>query len=44
MVVTEAGIVTEVKLLQPLNVYCSIVVTEEGIVTEVKLLQPLNVY
>jgi hypothetical protein len=39
MVVTELGIVTEVRFLQPAKVLPSIVVIELGIITEVRLLQ-----
>ena len=40
--VTELGIVTEVKPEQPLNACEPIVVTEFGIVIEVKLVHPWN--
>ena len=39
MLVTELGIVTEVRLLQLLKVPKSMLVTELGIMTEVRLLQ-----
>ena len=39
IVVTEVGMVIEVKPLQPSKAYFPIVVTELGMVTEVKLLQ-----
>ena len=39
MVVTEFGIVTPVKLVQPENALLPILVTEFGIVTPVKLVQ-----
>ena len=39
MEVTLEGIVTEVKLEQPSNVYAPMEVTLEGIVTEIKLEQ-----
>ena len=42
MLVTPAGIVTLVKLLQPENVPHSILVTPSGIVTLVSLLQREN--
>lgn len=42
MVVTEDGIIIEVKLTQELKAELPIVFTEDGIVIEVKLLQPLN--
>ena len=42
MEVTEAGIVTEVKPLQPSKALAPTEVTELPIVTEVKPLQPLN--
>ena len=41
ILVTELGIVTEVRPLQPEKAQYSILVTELGIVTEVKLLQPM---
>ena len=37
MVVTESGIITDVKLEQPWNAYLPMLVTELGIVTDVKL-------
>jgi hypothetical protein len=37
--VTDLGIITEVKLVQPVNVNLSITVIELGIETEVKLVQ-----
>ena len=40
ILVTELGIVTEVRLLQPQKASLPILVTELGIVTEVRLLQP----
>ncbi len=40
MLVTELGIVTEVRPLQRLKVHSPMLVTELGIVTEVRLLQP----
>ena len=43
MVVTEFGIVTLDKPVQPENAEFPIVVTEFGIVTLVNWLQPLNV-
>ena len=43
MDVTEFGIVTDVKLLQPEKAQIPILVTEFGMVTDVKLLQPENV-
>ena len=39
MVVTEAGIVNEVRLEQPLNALSPMEVTELGIVNEVRLEQ-----
>jgi hypothetical protein len=39
MEVTEEGMVTEVKLEQPLKTRSPMEVTEEGMVTEVKLEQ-----
>ena len=39
MLVTELGIVTEVRLVQPLNAHTPMLVTEFGIVTEVRLVQ-----
>ena len=39
ILVTELGIVTDFKLLQPSKVLFLILVTEFGIVTDVKLLQ-----
>ena len=40
ILVTELGIVIDVKLLQPLKAYPPILVTELGIVIDVKPLQP----
>ena len=40
ILVTELGIVTEVRLVQPLKANSPILVTELGIVTEVRLEQP----
>ena len=37
MVVTESGIITDVKLEQPWNAYLPMVVTESGIITDVTL-------
>ena len=42
MLVTEDGIVTEVKPLQPENASTPMLVTPSGIVIEVKPLQPEN--
>ena len=39
ILVTESGIVTEVRLLHPQKAYSPILVTELGIMTEVRLLQ-----
>ncbi len=44
IVVTELGIVTDVKLEQPWNAAIPILVTEFPIVTDIKLVQPKNVY
>ncbi len=43
IVVTEAGIIIEVKLLHPLNAYSPIVVTNSDNVIVVRFVQPLNV-
>ena len=40
MIVTLAGIVTLVRLLQPENALCPTFVTESGIVTLVSVLHP----
>ena len=40
MEVTELGMVTEVRLLHPLNAWLPMEVTELGMVTEVRLLHP----
>ena len=40
MLVTEDGIVTDVRPVQPENALFPMLVTEDGIVTEVKPLQP----
>ena len=42
MLVTESGIVTEVKLSHSLKALPSMLVTESPIVTEASLLQPAN--
>ena len=42
MLVTEFGIVTEVRPIQPLNALASMLVTALGIVTDARLVQPLN--
>ena len=42
MLVTELGMVTEVREEQPLNADSSMLVTEVGMVTEVKAEQPRN--
>jgi hypothetical protein len=42
MLVTEAGIVTDVRPLQPENAEDSMLVTESGIVTDERPLQPEN--
>ena len=39
MLVTESGIVTDVRPLQPRNAMSPMVVTESGIVTDVRPLQ-----
>ena len=39
---TELGIVTESRLVQPSKVYPAISVTEFGMVTEDRLVQPLK--
>ena len=39
MLVTESGIVTEVRLVHPENARAPMLVTESGIVTDVRLLQ-----
>ena len=44
MEVTESGIVTDVKELQPENPYEPMEVTESGIITDVKELQPENAF
>ena len=44
IVVTLSGIVTDVRLLQPLNAEFPILVTLSGIVTDVRLRQPSNVH
>ena len=43
MLVTELGIVTDVKLLQPKKAYLTMLVTELPMVTDVKPLQPEKV-
>ena len=40
MLVTEFGMVTEVRLVQPAKAPNSIFVTEFGMITEVRLVQP----
>jgi hypothetical protein len=40
MLVTESGIVTEVRPVQPEKAYSPMLVTELGIVTEVRPVQP----
>ena len=42
MLVTPAGIVTSVRLVQPENASYPMLVTPAGIVTAVRLLQPEN--
>ena len=42
MLVTELGIVTEVRLLQPKNANSPILLTDSGMVTEVRLLHSEN--
>jgi hypothetical protein len=42
ILVTESGIVTDVRPAHPWNVPIPILVTESGIATDVRLVHPLN--